>query len=71
MAAPKGSIDLTPQFSSTNKGTTAQRPAQPKIGQFYFDTTLVAAGKPVWCNTEFDPAGPTPAVWVDGLGVVV
>jgi predicted secreted protein len=48
-------------------GTTAQRPAKPKIGQIYFDTTL---SKPIWCKTEAVVAGDgtitTPAVWVEG-----
>jgi hypothetical protein len=44
-------------------GTTAQRPANPVVGQRYFDTTL---GKPIWCKV----GGPTPT-WVDATGATV
>ena len=45
------------------KGTTANRPANPMMGQVYFDTTLVAVtGKPVKHNG---------AAWIDGDGASV
>lgn len=44
------------------KGASGQRPANPKIGTRYFDTTLAAAGKPI---------SYTGSSWVDGLGAVV
>lgn len=45
------------------KGTTAQRPANPAAGQGpYFDTTLAAAGKPIWY---------TGTAWVDATGTTV
>lgn len=44
------------------KGTTLQRPATAKVGQVYYDTTLLAAGKPIsWNGTS----------WVDALGATV
>lgn len=61
---------LTSEFSTAfnklktpvTKGTTAQRPASPVLGQQYYDTTLLATGKPInWNGTA----------WVDALGVVV
>jgi len=64
------SVELTPQFSIGAVGTTAQRPAQPALGQIYFDTTLAPAGKPIFCSTQFVPPA-TPAVWVDGTGTAV
>jgi hypothetical protein len=47
-----------------SRGTTAQRPTllAGDRGYIYFDTTLVAAGKPVWW---------TGTAWVDGLGATV
>ena len=50
---------------SVNRGTTAQRPASltaNEIGIMYLDTTLAAAGKPIWW---------TGTVWVDSTGVSV
>lgn len=48
-----------------NRGTTATRPAAltaNDVGALYFDTTLAAAGKPIfWTGTA----------WVDSLGIVV
>lgn len=45
------------------KGTTAQRPTNPAAGQGpYFDTTLAAAGKPIWY---------TGTAWVDATGATV
>ena len=45
-----------------NKGTTAQRPTTPTLGQKYYDTTLLASGKPIeWNGTA----------WVDSAGTVV
>lgn len=42
------------------KGPTGSRPANAKIGQMYFDTTL---GKPVWKKNDTQ--------WVDATGTVV
>lgn len=44
-------------------GATASRPdlVAADIGAYYFDTTLAAAGKPVWW---------TGAAWVDAAGTV-
>lgn len=46
------------------KGTTAQRPilTSNDSGVQYFDTTLAAAGKPIWW---------TGSAWVDATGVIV
>lgn len=48
-----------------NRGTTATRPASltaNDVGALYFDTTLAAAGKPIfWTGTA----------WVDGIGATV
>ena len=46
----------------TRKGETAQRPNNPQLGMRYYDTTLLAAGKPIEWNG---------AAWVDALGTVV
>lgn len=43
-------------------GTTAQRPTGAKIGQRYYDTTLLATGKPI----EWNGTG-----WVDSTGASV
>jgi len=43
----------------TMSGTTAQRPAQPTVGQRYYDTTI---GKPIWWNGT---------VWKDAAGTTV
>lgn len=43
------------------KGTTANRPTDGQVG-VYFDTTLAAAGKPIWY---------TGTAWVDATGAVV
>jgi hypothetical protein len=43
----------------TMSGTTAQRPAQPTVGQRYYDTTL---SKPIWYSG---------AAWKDAAGVTV
>ena len=47
-------------------GTTAQRPALKdlKAGGYYLDTTLVAAGQPIWVNS-------TATGWVNYAGVAV
>jgi hypothetical protein len=39
-------------------GTTAQRPADPVLGQMYFDTSLA---RPIFCDTI--RVGGTPAHW--------
>lgn len=44
------------------KGTTAQRPSNPELGLRYYDTTLLAAGKPIEWNGS---------AWVDSTGTVV
>lgn len=45
------------------RGTTAERPVVPENAvAIYFDTTLVAAGKPIFWNGD---------VWVDATGVAV
>lgn len=37
--------------ASVKSGTTANRPAQHLFpGRFYFDASLGANGKPIWCN---------------------
>lgn len=43
-------------------GTTAQRPAVPKLYQGYFDTTI---GQPIWCSQV------SPAIWLNAAGVAV
>lgn len=58
MATAEG-VDLTPQFSKTQKGVTGSRPASAVLGQLYLDTTLAAAGQPIWWNG---------AEWVDSAG---
>lgn len=45
-----------------SKGTTAQRPSSPTLGQSYYDTTLLAAGKPINWNGS---------AWVDSTGAPV
>jgi hypothetical protein len=49
---------------TANKGTTANRPilTVTDSGMMYFDTTLVAAGQPIWW---------TGTAWVNSSGVVV
>lgn len=47
---------------TAKKGDTANRPISPIIGERYYDTTLLAAGKPI----EFNGS-----VWVDGQGSAV
>lgn len=32
------------------KGTTSQRPSSPELGQLYYDTSLLASGKPITYN---------------------
>ncbi|MDP4545830.1 hypothetical protein Q8P09_12170 [Psychrobacter faecalis] len=44
------------------KGTTANRPTNPVIGLRYYDTTLLASGKPIEWNGN---------TWVDSGGVAV
>jgi len=44
------------------KGTTAQRPSNPVIGLRYYDTTLLASGKPI----EYNGTN-----WVDATGAIV
>lgn len=44
------------------KGNTASRPNAPIVGMRYYDTTLLASGKPIEWNGSS---------WVDGLGVAV
>lgn len=44
------------------KGTTAQRPSNPQLGMRYYDTTLLAAGKPIEWNGSS---------WVDMTGTIV
>ena len=46
----------------TKKGTTAQRPSNPQIGMRYYDTTLLATGRPIEWNG---------ASWIDSSGVIV
>lgn len=49
---------------TAKKGTTAQRPSlgAQDAGKMYFDTTLAAAGKPIfWTGTQ----------WVDSTGAAV
>ena len=50
----------------TEMKTTANRPALKdlKAGGYYLDTTLVAAGQPIWVNA-------TATGWVNYLGVAV
>ena len=43
-------------------GTTAERPIDVPVGYMYLDTTIAAAGKPIY---------KTATGWVDGLGAVV
>ena len=44
-------------------GITANRPvANVQIGQFYFDTSLGANGKPIWYNGT---------IWIDASGTAV
>lgn len=44
------------------RGTTAQRPPSPTVGLRYYDTTLLASGKPIeWNGIE----------WVDSTGVTI
>ena len=45
-----------------SKGTTVQRPVNPYIGMRYYDTTLLASGKPI----EFNGTN-----WVDMTGAIV
>lgn len=48
-------------------GTTAQRPTDGlEIGLPYFDTSLGAHGKPIWCS-QVKPA----VVWVDATSGIV
>lgn len=61
-------INLTPQYGTAEKGTSAERPTKPVLGQTYLDTTIHAAGEPIFCSQEFDPSGPTDAVWVNAKG---
>jgi hypothetical protein len=42
-------------------GSTAFRPTNLKVGDYYFDTQL---GKPIWLKA-------TPSTWVDANGTVV
>lgn len=44
------------------KGTTAQRPINPRIGMRYYDTTLASSGKPI----EFNGTN-----WIDVTGATV
>ncbi|WP_198333626.1 hypothetical protein [Psychrobacter namhaensis] len=57
--------NITMQLSGVRKvtkGATAQRPTAPALGDRYYDTTLLAAGKPIsWNGTA----------WVDALGATV
>lgn len=46
----------------TRKGATAQRPNNPQLGMRYYDTTLLATGKPIEWNGSS---------WIDMAGVVV
>ena len=48
---------VTPKIA--RKDTTGSRPNNPSVGQMYLDTTLTAAGKPIWW---------TGSSWVDALG---
>lgn len=52
------------RFLQAQKGTTAQRPVlgPDDSGFLYFDTTLAAAGKPIWW---------TGAAWADATGAEV
>jgi hypothetical protein len=44
-------------------GITANRPVtNVQIGQFYFDTSLGANGKPIWYNGT---------IWIDASGTAV
>lgn len=45
-------------------GTTANRPRSSVAGQFYFDTSLGANGRPIWWS-------PTAGAFVDADGNVV
>lgn len=51
------------EVGSAKKGNTAARPTNPIVGQMYLDTTLAAAGKPIWFAGS--------ATWVDATGAVV
>jgi len=66
VAAPNAlPTDIKAVVSGTRKitkGTTAQRPTSPTIGQKYYDTTLLAAGKPIEYNG---------VAWVDSTGATV
>lgn len=58
-----GSIGAAIQASpAPSGGTTANRPAVPKLYQFYVDTTL---GQPIWCTQV------SPAIWINAAGVAV
>lgn len=48
--------------SRITKGISGTRPTNPQLGMIYYDTTLLAAGKPItWNGTS----------WVDALGATV
>lgn len=49
-------------LAQSTGGTTAQRPASPKLYQAYFDSTI---GQPIWCSQV------GPVVWVNSAGVSV
>lgn len=55
-------VSLGEHTDGTVINTTANRPASPSIGMMFFDTTLAAAGKPIWY---------TGVNWVDADGNVV
>lgn len=57
-------VDILALRSSSFKGVTTSRPVliAENSGRMYFDTTLAAAGKPIWW---------TGTVWVDATGTVV
>jgi hypothetical protein len=40
--------------STSQSGTTAQRPPIKYVGQFYFDKDLGSNGKPIWANKNGD-----------------
>jgi hypothetical protein len=50
--------------STSQSGTTAQRPPIKYAGQFYFDKDLGSNGKPIWANKNGDG-------WVDATGATV
>lgn len=52
--------------SVNDSGTTAQRPTKNLwVGRYYFDTSLGAHGKPIWCSNV------TSGTWIDSASNIV